>query len=65
MPKPQRPRPKDEIAEDIRESLRRRGIFNEELLRELLITFAYHLGQEKALIDKEVQRELERRNYKH
>lgn len=64
MHKSKRPRPKDEIAEDIRESLRRRGIFNEDLLRELLVTFAFHLGQEKAIIDREVQRELERRNFK-
>lgn len=52
--KRQKPQTRDEIREDIGESLERRGIHDRSLLIELLQTFGFHLGQEKYRIERDL-----------
>ena len=63
MPKNQRP--PDEIAEDINESLKKHGVKDDSLLKELILTFAHYLGLEKARIEKSHYVEQERERYKN
>lgn len=52
--KRQKVQSRDEIREDIGESLERRGIHDRSLLTELLETFGVHLGREKYRIERDM-----------